>query len=129
MSHRLSSLRRAAIDVVTGLSVFLLIVCAGFDAHNSATSARVGDLFAGSASARELSEDAIYDLPVAAAPLVQVAVPMPASAIKAAMRGPRQSTILLAAAVISILVMFNVGFVRHLRRVYASPRRDGWRRG
>ena len=24
---------------------------------------------------------------------------------------------------------FNMAFVRHLRRVYASPRRNGWRRG
>lgn len=29
----------------------------------------------------------------------------------------------------ALLFAFNAAVLRHLRRVYASPRRDGWRRG
>ncbi len=35
----------------------------------------------------------------------------------------------LLAVVFSSLVAFNLAFYRHLRRVYASPRRGAWRRG
>lgn len=35
----------------------------------------------------------------------------------------------ILAAVFSAMVAFNLWFYRHLRRVYASPRHGGWRRG
>jgi hypothetical protein len=31
--------------------------------------------------------------------------------------------------VFSAMVAFNLAFLRHLRRVYASPRQGAWRRG
>ena len=34
----------------------------------------------------------------------------------------------ILAGVFSMIVAFNLAFYRHLRRVYASPRRGAWRR-
>ena len=42
--------------------------------------------------------------------------------------GPEYGLLLLSLAVAAITA-FNLAFLRHLRRVYASPRRSGWRRG
>jgi len=36
---------------------------------------------------------------------------------------------MLLAAIVSALSVLNFAFLRHLRRVYASPRRMAWRRG
>jgi len=41
---------------------------------------------------------------------------------------PRQAQLLLSLAFAAI-VAFNLAFWRHLRRAYASPRRNVWRRG
>lgn len=35
---------------------------------------------------------------------------------------------MILAVVFSMIVAFNLAFYRHLRRVYASPRRGAWRR-
>jgi hypothetical protein len=42
--------------------------------------------------------------------------------------GPEQARLLLSLA-FATLAAVNLGFCRHLRRVYASPRRSVWRRG
>jgi hypothetical protein len=49
-------------------------------------------------------------------------------AIHKAQTRPEQARLLLSVAVAAIIA-FNLGFWRHLRRVYASPRRSVWRRG
>jgi hypothetical protein len=41
---------------------------------------------------------------------------------------PGQALLLLSLAIAAIAA-FNIGFWRHLRRAYASPRRSVWRRG
>jgi hypothetical protein len=41
----------------------------------------------------------------------------------------KRFTIILLGVVFSASVAFNLAFWRHLRRVYASPRRRSWRRG
>lgn len=41
----------------------------------------------------------------------------------------KRFTIILLGVVFSAIVAFNLAFWRHLRRVYASPRRRSWRRG
>lgn len=41
----------------------------------------------------------------------------------------RDRALAILALVFSGFVAFNLWFARHLRRVYASPRRGGWRRG
>jgi hypothetical protein len=41
----------------------------------------------------------------------------------------REQTYLLLSIAIAAIVAFNLAFWRHLRRVYASPRRSVWRRG
>jgi hypothetical protein len=43
-------------------------------------------------------------------------------------KGQRQGLFLLSVAFAAITAL-NLGFLRHLRRVYASPRRSVWRRG
>jgi hypothetical protein len=45
-----------------------------------------------------------------------------------AQSSPEQARLLLSIA-FAALAALNLGFWRHLRRVYASPRRSVWRRG
>jgi hypothetical protein len=55
--------------------------------------------------------------------------PSPAGqSIHKAQTSPEQALVLLSVA-FAALAAFNLGFWRHLRRVYASPRRSVWRRG
>jgi hypothetical protein len=49
-------------------------------------------------------------------------------AIHKAQTRPEQARLLLSVAFAAIIA-FNLAFWRHLRRVYASPRRSVWRRG
>jgi hypothetical protein len=45
-------------------------------------------------------------------------------------RTPAQTQgLLILGLVFSAMVAFNLAFLRHLRRVYASPRQGAWRRG
>ena len=37
-------------------------------------------------------------------------------------------TFLLLSLTVAVMAAFNLAFLRHLRRVYASPRRGVWRR-
>jgi hypothetical protein len=48
--------------------------------------------------------------------------------IHKAQTSPEQARVLLSFA-FAVLAAMNLGFWRHLRRVYASPRRSVWRRG
>jgi hypothetical protein len=48
--------------------------------------------------------------------------------IHKAQTSPEQARVLLSFA-FAALAAINLGFWRHLRRVYASPRRSVWRRG
>ena len=48
--------------------------------------------------------------------------------IHRAQTSPGQARVLLSVA-FALIVAINLGFWRHLRRVYASPRRGVWRRG
>ncbi len=50
----------------------------------------------------------------------------PAAPAKAALATPAMLVIL--GLTFSVLFTFNAGLCRHLRRAYASPRRDGWGR-
>jgi hypothetical protein len=75
--------------------------------------------------------------------LVREAIPAPASSASLRANGPsrtaRQSALkaqkgpeharLLLSLAFATLAALNLGFWRHLRRVYASPRRRVWRRG
>jgi hypothetical protein len=40
-----------------------------------------------------------------------------------------ERALLLFSVAFAVLAAFNLAILRHLRRVYASPRRSGWRRG
>jgi len=48
--------------------------------------------------------------------------------VRPAQTSPEHARLLLSVAFAAIAA-FNLGFWRHLRRVYASPRRSVWRRG
>jgi hypothetical protein len=52
----------------------------------------------------------------------------PSHSVHKAQTSPEQARVLLSLAFAAIIA-FNLGFWRHLRRVYASPRRSRWRRG
>ena len=52
----------------------------------------------------------------------------PSQAVHKAQTRPEQARLLLSVAFAAIIAL-NLGFWRHLRRVYASPRRSVWRRG
>jgi hypothetical protein len=52
----------------------------------------------------------------------------PAQAIHKVETSPEHARVLLSLA-FAVIVAINLGFWRHLRRVYASPRRSVWRRG
>jgi hypothetical protein len=41
----------------------------------------------------------------------------------------RQHALVLLSVAFAAIMALNLGFLRHLRRVYASPRRSVWRRG
>jgi hypothetical protein len=44
-------------------------------------------------------------------------------------RAARTRSMILLSIAVAALAAFNLAFLRHLRRVYASPRRGVWRRG
>lgn len=112
--------RDAAVTFVLLLAVMTLtgrpgcINCAG----------RFGDFLSLSAEAGERTKDVVSDLPGTAASLALVATPrqhgMPPPVFRHT--NAHVATLLLA-AVLSLLLAFNLAFVRHLRRVNASPRR------
>lgn len=106
--------RRLVADAMTGLALFTVLTVA---------LGGIGDaLSVGTALAADSpSLDAEGVGGVAVAGFLQAASVAPAPAAKLAVLA------VLGAAFASIFA-FNLAFARHLRRVYASPRRDGWRR-
>jgi hypothetical protein len=96
-------------DVLLGLGIFLVLalVCAGVSVVD-------GRLVFDVAHARFME-------PAATAEMVTVAVD-PASAFNRELQ--RVVTFGLLAVTFALLFAINLGFVRHLRRAYASPRRD-----
>ena len=68
--------------------------------------------------------------------MAKSAVPKPATfradrpgpVVQSVQTRPEQARVLLSVA-FALLAAINLGFWRHLRRVYASPRRSVWRRG
>jgi hypothetical protein len=52
----------------------------------------------------------------------------PTQSINKVQTSPEHARVLLSLA-FAVIVAINLGFWRHLRRVYASPRRSVWRRG
>lgn len=123
-----SPARRIARDGAFALAAFLAVAAAvGW----SATPARpmgATDVLAASANSADLVRADHFATSTAAA--VRTALPMPQLDAGGVMQqiGPSQGVIILGLAFTAIIA-FNLAFLRHLRRVYASPRQGGRRRG
>lgn len=115
---------RTSADVCVGLILFLTFALAvGAYQRNSAATHRLGGLLAVSSSAGELLKFSLDDSPLIAAAMVATAVPVPQTAYLSAPRQvPAAAAWVVFAAVFSGMVAFNLAFLRHLRREYASPR-------
>ena len=107
-----------------GLFAVLAVGLAGDPRTWSATSAAASD----TAITRAID---MTSPPGPAAENSMVAALLRAPAIAADLAsGPgRGSAILILGLTFSLMFAFNLALWRHLRRVYASPRRGEWRRG
>lgn len=118
---------RALRDGAIALAAFVAVAAAvGW----SATPARpmgATDVLAASGNSAELVRADQFAASMAAA--VRAALPMPQLEAGGVMQqiGPSQGVIILGLAFTAIIA-FNLAFLRHLRRVYASPRYGGGRR-
>jgi hypothetical protein len=74
-----------------------------------------------------IAQDAIQPAPAVSRP-ASFRADEPTQSIHNVRTRPEQARLLLSVAFAAIIA-FNLGFWRHLRRVYASPRRSVWRRG
>lgn len=119
---------RAVRDGTVALATFLAVAAAvGW----SATPARpmgATDVLAASGNSAQLVRADHFAQSTAAA--VRTTLPMPQLEASGVMQqiGRSQGVIILGLAFTAIIA-FNLAFLRHLRRVYASPRRGGRRRG
>ncbi len=115
---------RTTADVCVGIILFLTFALAvGAYERNQAATHRLGGLLAVSSSAGELLKFSLDDSPLIAAAVVATAVPVAQTTTFSAPRHTTKSVAwLLFGCVFSGIVAFNLAFVRHLRREYASPR-------
>jgi hypothetical protein len=121
---RLRLILRTTADVCVGLILFLTFALAvSAYERSSAATHRLGGLLAVSSSAGDLLKFSLDDSPLIAAAVVATAVPVPQTAILNAPRHTsRGAAWVLLGCVFSGMVAFNLAFLRHLRREYASPR-------
>lgn len=111
-------------DALIGLVLFLTFALAisAYERTSVATH-RLSDLLTASSSAGDLLKFSLDDSPLIAAAVVATAVPVPHTGVEN--RLPRTSgpvAFALLAGIFSALVAFNLAFLRHLHREYASPR-------
>lgn len=130
MSTSAARRRRRMGNVALGLAMFVVLAAAMVAETANSRAATLGRLLPAQSSSVTEKQDASV---LATTPDIrQVAVTAVALNPTAGRQPAGSSGIadaLSLAAVLSALAMLNIGFVRHLRRVYASPRRGEWRRG
>jgi hypothetical protein len=119
-SGKLSGLRRWTADFALAFILFWAV----------ALSFSAGDNRAYAVSLPALAKEAIQSDSAMSRPAsLRGDRPSPAGqSIHKAQTSPEQAFVLLSVA-FAALAALNLGFWRHLRRVYASPRRSVWRRG
>jgi hypothetical protein len=110
-------LRRGAADFALAFILFWAVVLS-FDAGHSRAYA---------VSLPTLAKEAILPDSAVSSP-ASLRADRPRQSIHKVQTSPEQARLLLSFA-FAALVALNLGFWRHLRRVYASPRRSVWRRG
>lgn len=112
-------------DMALGAIVFLLLPVAALS---------VGAPKQGWAISEAIAHEAFYTPPVesqtppAAVPEQAVVAAVQIIAASDPVEAKRISDTLVLGLTFSLLVACNLAFLRHLRRVSASPRRDEWRR-
>ena len=128
---RLKLIVRTVADACIGLVLFAgFAVAVGLYEHNVDATYRLSDLLPVSASAGDFFKFSIDDSPFIAAAAVATAVPVPQSAVFAGPPPvPADMALGMLAAIFSAIVALNLAFFRHLRRVYASPRRGAVEEG
>lgn len=111
-------------DALIGLALFAAVTI--FTASHG-TMANASPHSIATAQALEASQPVTSVTPTGA----KITAPAAAMTVKAPFAGSQNPSMswLLLGLVFSALAAFNLGFLRHLRRVYAAPRTDGWRRG
>jgi hypothetical protein len=116
-SGKRGSLRRLGTDFALAFILFWAV----------ALSLSAGHTRAYAVSLPALAKEAIRPDSAVSSP-ASFRADQPSQAVHKAQTRPEQARLLLSVAFAAIIA-FNLGFWRHLRRVYASPRRSVWRRG
>ena len=121
--------RWLAIDALIGLAIFLAVVVSAGGSAPTIEPRQPGDLLAYSTEAGELVRGGAADLAESAASMAQGALPVPVAGAQILSGRLNPPSVTLLAVIVSLLVVLDLALFRHLRRVYASSRRSGWRRG
>jgi hypothetical protein len=121
---------RTLADALIGLVLFFAFAFAiGTYERTSVVTQRMGDILSVSSGAGDFLQFSLKDSPLIAAAVATAVPTSHSSAMSAGLRHtPRPTAFALLAGIFSALVAFNLAFLRHLRREYASPRRGAWRR-
>jgi hypothetical protein len=120
---------RTAADALIGLVLFAMFATAVGAYQRAAVANRLDDLLAVSSSAGDLFRFSPDAGPLLAAAVVATAVPVQHHSVEhhirnlhSLHRSSHHAAYALLAGIFSALVAFNLAFLRHLRREYASPR-------
>ena len=105
-------------DFLVGLAVFAAL-CVPFSGQTAMSSAIASDAVVSQAIEASSPTGVVADNARVAA-LIRLPVASP---------GPHTSTLVILGLTFAVMFTFNLAISRHLRRVYASPRRSAWRRG
>lgn len=119
---------RTLTDAAIGLALFLAfaVVIGNYQRVTDATN-RLGDILSVSSSTGSSLKFSLNDSPLIAAAVVATAVPAQQRGTVTGIRQPDPNTaLMLLGGIFSVLMAFNLAFIRHLRREYASPRRGVW---
>jgi hypothetical protein len=119
---------RILTDTAIGLALFLAfaVVIGNYQRVTDATN-RLGDILSVSSSTGSSLKFSLNDSPLIAAAVVATAVPAQQRGTVTGIRQPDPNTaLMLLGGIFSVLMAFNLAFIRHLRREYASPRRGVW---
>jgi hypothetical protein len=123
--HHLPALRlpRMVRDFLTGLVLFGVML--GVTTFAPLSNDTQPTMFSGAALAGQ------FTMPTDAQALVSVDFKTPTFTTSTRVVRTTEQTqgLLILGLVFSAMVALNLAFLRHLRRVYASPRQGAWRRG
>ena len=111
-------------DAAVAFLAFALVAATINSSDTPAPPPRAADVLVESIDTAGLSQGT--DTAGAMAAAVRAMIPVPGNASASVATAPdRGLAIIMLAAVFSAAIAFNLAFLRHLGRVYASPRRAG----